>query len=79
MHLERRTLVCFGDVKTAGKYSAECKLMVGDDPKLLDTECFDEQFTEQSFGNDKSESAFSVRWFTLMIRAGDETLSPLFC
>ncbi|EFO17479.1 hypothetical protein LOAG_11020, partial [Loa loa] len=48
---EKRTLTCFGnDIQNGANYGAKCKLTIADSSKLLETECFDEKYMAELFG-----------------------------
>ncbi|CAG9536901.1 unnamed protein product [Cercopithifilaria johnstoni] len=47
---EKRTLTCFGnDIQNRADYGLTCKLAIADSAKLLETECYNEKYTEESF------------------------------
>ncbi|VDK88404.1 unnamed protein product [Litomosoides sigmodontis] len=47
---EKRKLMCFGgDIENRANFGAICKLAIGDNPMIFETECFDEKYTEESF------------------------------
>uniref|UniRef100_A0A915PEX5 DUF7808 domain-containing protein n=1 Tax=Setaria digitata TaxID=48799 RepID=A0A915PEX5_9BILA len=59
---EKRTLTCFGsDIQKTAHYRRICLLTIVDNPKLLETECYDEKYTEESFGEAKKNKTFPRR------------------
>ncbi|VDN00293.1 unnamed protein product [Thelazia callipaeda] len=55
--------MCFGnDIQIRHDRGSACKLAIRNDPKLLETDCYDEKFIENSFANAKSnDTSISVR------------------
>ncbi|VDM14003.1 unnamed protein product [Wuchereria bancrofti] len=51
---EKRTLTCFGnDIQNGANYEAICKLTIADNMKFTETDCHDEEYTEELFGETK--------------------------
>uniref|UniRef100_A0AAF5PS36 DUF7808 domain-containing protein n=1 Tax=Wuchereria bancrofti TaxID=6293 RepID=A0AAF5PS36_WUCBA len=54
---EKRTLTCFGnDIQNGANYEAICKLTIADNMKFTETDCHDEEYTEELFGETKKNS-----------------------
>lgn len=54
-------MTCFGnDIQNSANYGTICKLTIADSSKLLETECYDEKYTEESFGETKKSKRLTI-------------------
>ncbi|MCP9260724.1 hypothetical protein DINM_004102 [Dirofilaria immitis] len=54
---EKRTLTCLGDdIQNEFNDESICKLTIADSTKLLETECYDEEYLEESFDERRRNS-----------------------